>query len=411
MALTDRRIGPRPAAEPAGDLDAGRGAAGVPPAEALVDAVRALGPRIRAASADIERDRRLPPWLVVAMKETGIFRMTLPRAWGGPEIDLLTGIRAIEELSYADGSVGWCAMIGSDGGFWSSFLEDAVGRELYRDLDAVTGSSTRPSGRAVAVAGGFRVGGRWTFGSGCQHSTWMVSACVVHDADRPRVGPDGAPEVRLCYLPIEDCAILDTWTTTGLRGTGSHDYTAEDVFVPAERTFNQFTSPVRRPEPLYALRTAYTANGIAVPLGIARAAVDALLALAEGKLTRRGTGLRDEAFVQTAVARADALVCAARAYVFDVVGEVWGALVRGDELPPALRARYRLSLAAACQMCVDAVDLMYQAGGGSSPYAAHPLDKHFRDVHTAQQHMMFSPKVYEAAGRLLLGLDPGLPGY
>ena len=386
-------------------------AAGNDAGAALVEAVRALAPRIRAAADEIERDRRLPPALVQAMKDAGIFRMTLPRAWGGPEIDLLTQIRVIEELAAADGSVGWCAMIGSDGGFWSSFLDDAVGRELYRDLDAVTGSSTRPTGRAVAVDGGFRVSGRWGFGSGCQHSTWMVSNCVVYDGDAPRLGEGGAPETRLCYLPMADCTVLDTWTTTGLRGSGSHDYTAADVFVSVERTFNQFTSPVRRPEPLYALRTLYTANGIAVPLGIARAAVDAFLGLAEGKVTRRGTGLRDEAFVQTAVARADALVHAARAYVYDVMGAVWDALVRGEELSPQLRARYRLCLAAACKLCVEAVDLIYEAGGGASPYAAQPLDRLLRDVHTAQQHMMFSPKVYEATGRLLLGLEPGLPGY
>lgn len=386
-------------------------ATGGPTGEALAAAARALGPRIRAAADEIERDRRLPPWLVQAMKDAGVFRMTLPRAWGGPEVDLLTQLRVIEELSAADGSVGWCAMIGSDGGYWSSFLEDTVGRELYRDLDAVTGSSTRPTGRALAHNGGFLVSGRWGFGSGCQHSTWMVSNCVVYDGEAPRLGEGGVPETRLCYLPMADCTVVDTWTTTGLRGSGSHDYTAEDVFVPAERTFNQFTSPVLRPEPLYGLRTLYTANGIAVPLGIARAAVEAFLELAEGKVTRRGTGLRDEAFIQTAVARADALVHAARAYVYDVMGQVWETLLRGDELSPALRARFRLCLAAACKLCVEAVDVMYEAGGGSSPYAAGPLDRLLRDVHTAQQHMMFSPKVYEATGRLLLGLEPGLPGY
>ena len=386
-------------------------ATGGPTGEALAAAARALGPRIRAAADEIERDRRLPPWLVQAMKEAGIFRMTLPRAWGGLEVDLLTQIRVIEELSAADGSVGWCAMIGSDGGYWSSFLEDTVGRELYRDLDAVTGSSTRPTGRALAHNGGFLVSGRWGFGSGCQHSTWMVSNCVVYDGEAPRLSEGGVPETRLCYLPMADCTVVDTWTTTGLRGSGSHDYTAEDVFVPAEWTFNQFTSPVLRTEPLYSLRTLYTANGIAVPLGIARAAVEAFLELAEGKVTRRGIGLRDEAFIQTTVARADALVHAARAYVYDVMGQVWETLLRGDELPLTLRARFRLCLAAACKLCVEAVDLMYEAGGGSSPYAAGPLDRLLRDVHTAQQHMMFSPKVYEVTGRLLLGLEPGLPGY
>jgi alkylation response protein AidB-like acyl-CoA dehydrogenase len=377
----------------------------------ILEASRALAPEIRANAAKIEQDRCLPPALVVALKAAGVFRMTLPHAWGGPEVDFPTQLEILEALSAADGSVGWCAMIGSDGGYWSSFLEDEVGRELYRDLDAVTGSSTRPTGRAIAVDGGFQVSGRWTFGSGCQHSSWMVSCCVVYDGETPRVGADGVRETRLCYLPADACRIIDTWTTTGLRGTGSHDYTAEDVFVPAERTFNHLTSTIRRPEPLYSLRTLYSGNGIAVPLGIARAAIESLLELAAGKVTRQGSGLRDEVFIQMALARADALVGAARAYVYDVMGDVWAVLQRGDVLSRTQRARYRLSMSAACHMCVEAVDLMYHAGGGTSLYATSLLDRQFRDIHTAQQHMSFSPKTYEASGRLLLGLEPGLPGY
>src|SRR5262245_44322816 len=122
-------------------------------ADGLVDAARALGPTIRAAAEEIERGRRLPLPLVQALKDAGLFRMPMPRDWGGPEVDLLTQIRAIEELAYADGSVGWCVMIGSDGGYFTAFLDDAVGRGLYPDLDLVTGSSTRPSGRAVVVDG------------------------------------------------------------------------------------------------------------------------------------------------------------------------------------------------------------------------------------------------------------------
>src|SRR5687768_837921 len=129
-------------------------------------------------------------------------------------------------------------MIGSDGGYWTAFLDDAVGRDLYADLDAFTGSSVEPGGRAVAVPGGFRVSGRWRFGSGCRHATWMVANCVVFDGDAPRQAPRGGPDLRMCFLPAASCEVIDTWTTTGLRGSGSHDYAATDVFVPEERTFN-----------------------------------------------------------------------------------------------------------------------------------------------------------------------------
>src|SRR2546421_8935780 len=148
---------------------------------AILEAARALAPQIRAAAEEIEQGRRLPLPLVQAMKDAGIFRMPMPRAGGGPEVEPLMQIRIVEALSAADPSVGWCAMIGSDGGFFSAFLEDSIGRALYPDLDLVTGSSTRPTGRATVVDGGYRVGGRWQVSSGCQHSTYLVGNCLVYD--------------------------------------------------------------------------------------------------------------------------------------------------------------------------------------------------------------------------------------
>src|SRR5436190_17226152 len=171
----------------------------------ILDAARALAPQVRAVADEIEQGRRLPLPLVQAMKDAGVFRMPMPRAWGGPEVDPLMQVRIVEALSAADPSAGWCAMIGSDGGFFTAFLEDAVGRALYPDLDLVTGSSTRPTGRAMVVDGGYRVSGRWQFSSGCQHSTYLVGNCFVFDDSGQRFMEDGSPETRLCYLPAERC--------------------------------------------------------------------------------------------------------------------------------------------------------------------------------------------------------------
>jgi len=376
-------------------------------ARTILEASRALGPQIRAAAEQIETERRLPLELVSAMQGAGVFRMPIPRTWGGPEADPLTQIEVIEALSAADGSAGWCAMIGSDGGYFTAFLEDAVGRELYHDLDAVTASSLRPSGRAVEVAGGYRVTGRWAFASACQHSTWFVPLCVVFDGDAPKPTADGVPETRACFVRTDACEIVDTWTTTGLRGSGSHDVAVAEAFVPAERTFDLFTSPPRRPGALYALRTMFMVNGPGVPLGIARGAIESVVALAARKVgTYTGTGLREEAGVQQAVARADALVSGARGLVFDTVGDLWATLRAGDAPSPQQRARYRLCMAASCASCVEAVDLMYQVAGGTALYAPHPLDRALRDIHTLGQHVGFSPKAFETAGRMLLGLEP-----
>jgi alkylation response protein AidB-like acyl-CoA dehydrogenase len=377
----------------------------------ILEAARALAPQIRAAAQEIEQGRRLPLPLVQAMKDAGIFRMPMPRVWGGPEVDPLTQIRIVEELSAADPSVGWCAMIGSDGGYFTAFLEDSVGRALYPDLDIVTGASARPSGRAVVTDGGYTVSGNWPFASGCQHSAYLVANCFVFDDSGQRFMENGTPDQRFCYLPAERCRIHDTWTTTGLRGSGSHHFSAEDAFVPAEHTFDVRNSPILRDGPLYAWRPMFVINGAGVPLGTARAAIDALVELAAGKMTLAGTGLRNEAWVQTAVARADMLVVGARGYVFDAVGDFWQALVKGDTPTLRQRARFRFALAAAADMCVEAVDLMYQAAGGSSVYATNPLDRLFRDAHTINQHITSSPKSFEIAGQMLLGVEPGLPGW
>ena len=377
----------------------------------ILVAAKALAPQIRAASDEIEAGRRLPLPLVQAMKDAGIFRMPMPRIWGGPEVDPLTQIRIVEELSIANASVGWCAMIGSDAGYFTAFLDDDVGRALYPDLDLVTGSSTRPTGRAEIVPGGYRVTGRWQFSSGCQHSTYLVANSFTFDCGVQRFLADGTPESRLTFLRADQCEIVDTWTTTGLRGSGSHDFTASNVFVPVAHTFNIRTSPLQREGPLYSMPFLFVINGAGVPLGNARAALDVLTELAGSKQTLARTGLRDEAWVQSSVARAEMLLSGARGFIFDAVGDVWDSLVKGEPLSLRQRARFRLSLAASSQMSLEAVELMYEAAGGSSIYATNPLDRIFRDAHTMHHHITNSPKVYEQAGQLLLGIDAGLPGF
>lgn len=379
--------------------------------ERFVAAARALRPRILACRDEIESGRRLPLSLVQVMKDAGLFSMSMPRDWGGPEVDPMTQVRVVEALSMADGSVGWAAMLGLHAGYFAAFLDQAAAREMYADLDAFTGGVTRPTGKAVAVAGGYRVSGRWAFGSCCEHSAWLFSSCVVIENGEPRKAADGGVETRLCYLPGDAVQVIDTWTTTGLRGTGSHDYAVADFFVPAERTFDPMRAPIRRSEPLYGLRNMYLVNLSGIPLGIARASIDFVVELAEGKLTRIGTGLRDEAHVHAAVARAEALLGSARGFVFDVVEDVWAGLVAGRAVSARQQALFRLAICNAYDLCVEAVDLMFKTASGTALYASCPLDRHFRDVHTASQHFVVSTKIAEAAGRVLLGLKPNVPTF
>ena len=375
--------------------------------EELLQAVRALRPMVEAAAEEIETGRRMPLRIVEAMKAAGVFRMPMPREWGGPENDPLTQIEVIEELSSQNGSVGWCAMIGSDGGYFSALLDQDVAREMYRDLDSVTGGAVAPFGRAWPVEGGYRVSGRWPFGSGCQHSTWMSSGCLVYEGDAPRPGANGRPEFISCMLPGEACEILDTWHTTGLRGSGSHDYAVEDLFVPQERTFSLITSRSRRTSPLYRFPMMFLCNQGAVPLGIARAALDEVLRIAESKKNNlSGGSMRDDVLVQAALAREDARIGAARSHLMAVMGDFWETLCAGGEPTVVQRARFRSSIAFVHAECVTAVDTLYNLAGSAALYSGSVLDRCLRDIKTLNQHIVASPAVFGAAGKMLLGLDP-----
>jgi indole-3-acetate monooxygenase len=377
-----------------------------------LEAARELGPKIRAAAEEIEQGRRLPMHLVRDMQRAGMFRMAMPRTWGGPELDFLTQMRVIEALSMADASAGWCTMIGVDGGYMTAFIDQAVAREMYRDLDSVTAVTFAPPGKAVKTKDGFLVNGRWPFGSGCQHATWLIGHFLVFDGDSLRVGPNGLPETRFGFLPAEECEILDTWTTNGLRGSGSHDWTVKDRFIPEERTFNLAAPIIYRQGPLYALPNLLIYKVSGVGLGIARGAIEDFIAMASNKpmtfkspSASKAAMLRDESFVQCTLAQAEALVSSARGFVYEAFGDLWNTLAAGD--PPSLkqRARGRLAMAHGSAACLQAVELLYKANGGSSVYAGNAFDRRLRDMQTANQHTVVSLKTWEVTGRVLLGLE------
>jgi len=382
----------------------------------ILHAAIALGPRLRAAGDEIEQARRIPRAIADEMKTAGIFGMVMPRAWGGPELDPLTQFRVIESLAMADGSVGWCAMIGCDGGYVSAFLDQDVARTMYSDILVATGAAATPTGKATRVPGGYRIDGRFPFASGCHHCEWLWLGCVVIEDGAPRADANGVPVTRQCFVRLSQCEILDTWYTTGLRGTGSNDIAVRDVFVPDEHTFS-FQDPVlvKRPGPLHAFPFLFVAKGPAVGLGIARHAIDALVESAALKPARRYTlgdhleapkVLRDDVFVQEAVGRAETLLASARAYLFDVIGDLWTTMVGGGQPSAAQLARFTTNQAYVVGVCVDVVQLVCKAAGGTAVYEKAPFERCLRDVLTMNQHVVGTLRTYEMAGRLLLGLQP-----
>jgi indole-3-acetate monooxygenase len=379
----------------------------------LLDVARDVGTQIGAYRDEIERDRRLPPALVNTLARADLFRLLVPRAVGGLELDILTALCVFEELAKVDGAAAWAVMIGNSGLF-TAWLELEAGTEIIgADPCAPMGGVLAPAGRAISVEGGYRVTGRWAFASGCEYSTWLVGGCQIYDGGGARVGPTGEPEVRMLFFPRADCEILDTWSVGGLRGTGSHDFQVHEVFVPQRRSFSTADMPMQT-GPLYRLPLlALLASMLpAVTVGIARGAIEALTELATNKTpTAMRSLLRDRAMVQVQVAQAEALLRSGRAFLFETVSDAWAQVVAGRPISLQQHALLRLAATHAATCATQAVDLMYQAGGGSSVYTSSRLERAFRDVHVATQHLAIATTVYEPVGRVLLSLDPGTPAF
>ncbi len=340
----------------------------------------------------------------------GMFRLFVPARFGGYESDPITFVKVIEEISAVDGSAGWVVSVCAVGGLLAGHMgEDATFGIYGNNPDAIVAGGINPTGKAVAVDGGYQVGGRWAFGSGIQHADWVYGNCILYDGDAMRLDATGKPETRLMLFPAKDCAIHDTWHAGGLRGTGSHDFTVSDLFVPSERSLVAFGGHATQAGTLFQFPFSLFAVLIAaVPLGIARGAISALVALAQAKQPTGATVLlRERPSTQIAVARAEALVRAGRSFLFEALDEMGSEVAASGGASMRHRAQLRLACTLAAQNAAQAVDLMFEAGGATSVYESSPLERCLRDVRAALQHIAISPSSIELSGRVLLGLDCG----
>lgn len=380
----------------------------------LLEAARKLEPLVRSLSPGFDRDRQLPHALVEAIADAGLFSMWLPNALGGPELAPIPFLEVIEELSRQEGSVGWCTVIPAGYARLSGALSPEVATEIFGSRRGVLVGTLNPSGKAVAVPGGYIVSGRWSYGSFIAHSQWVLGNCVTHDDAGPRRGAGGAPELRLCLFPRAATTVFDVWHVGGLRATGSNDYQVTDLFVPAEMTIPlvSFSPPPVQPGPLYAIPmpTVFGSCIATVALGIARAAIEALMEIATAKTpTGSSSLLRDKPLTQIDLARAETALRSGRAFLFNELGACWDDVCAGRPVTLQRRAMVRLAVVQAIQGAIQAVDLMYACGGGTSLLESNRLERCFRDVHAAGQHLAVSPQTnLEPIGRLLFGLDPGI---
>lgn len=382
--------------------------ASTPSVEELVAQVE---PTIRRYAAAAEAERRLAPETVAALLDAGVMQTWVPRAYGGREMDPLPALRLFEEIARIDSAAGWIAANSSGIATLPMFLPAEGGAELFSQPRTLLAGGWFPPGRAEPVQGGYRVSGRWAFGSGSNYATWLTGQALVYDNGAPRLGPDGNPVAMIVWMRADEAEVLDTWHTLGMRGTGSHDFRVSDVFVPERRTWTiaPVTGlPPAYSGPLYRLGLWFVGPvNASVAIGIARAAVEDAIALAGAKTpSYTQTALADRSIVQDRIARARAAVDAARSYVEKAVGQAWqhtqetGKLISMEYgIPMALAGSYAHE--ATCQ----AVDLVQSVVGTTGIRAEQRFQQYFRDVHTVSQHAFSSPSRFESVGKILLGRE------
>jgi alkylation response protein AidB-like acyl-CoA dehydrogenase len=371
---------------------------------------RDLGSEIAASADEIERTRRIPAALLEKLHDSRLFRMLLPRSAGGDEIEPAVYVAAVEELARHDASIAWNAFVANSSALIAAFLEPAANRTIFGGPRSIVSWGPPNASRATAVEGGYRLTGKWDFSSGCRQASWMGAHGHVLEADGTlRLNRFGRPTIRTLLFPAEQATLIDTWQTIGLRGTASDSYSVDDVFVP--ETFSTTREdPTLRCErgPLYAftMQGLYAAGVAAVAFGIARAMLLEFTTLASRKSPRGLTRLADNAVVQADVARAEARLGSARAYLIETLTAIYAGA--GDVAPIELddRARVRLACTNAIQGAAEVADFAYKAAGVDAIFPGSPFERRFRDMHTLSQQIQARNAHFEQVGQVLLGVPP-----
>jgi alkylation response protein AidB-like acyl-CoA dehydrogenase len=372
---------------------------------------------VAAAEADAsERGRELTPAVLDAIAQSQLVRLLMPKHMGGAEQDFVTLNNVVAAVSAGDASTGWCLAQALTSTHATGYLPSDVLGEVFLNTNGIVCWGP-PAGLAKAsiVDGGYRVTGKWRFGSGGQHSKWFGGHSIVHGADgKPMLDKNGAPQFRTMLFPREQAHIIDAWHTLGLRATRSNDYEVTDLFIPEKfSTWRDFQPDRREPHAFFSI-PMLTLYGIAfsgVAIGIADACLTEFMKLAENK---KGGGpfagatatLSHNAVVRADIAKARAKWRRARAFLHEMFRDVWSSLVAGEPLVLTQRADLRLAITGAMKSSCEVVDYAFTAAGSNAIFTGSALERRFRDMHTMMAHGQAQMSNFESAGEALFGTEP-----
>jgi alkylation response protein AidB-like acyl-CoA dehydrogenase len=372
-----------------------------------LEAARKLAPLIRASADETDAARELPRPLFEALADAGMFHLAVPRAVGGGEIDFPTYVQVIEELGKADASTAWAVNQGAIFATYAARMPPETARAIWVDTPrGVVSNTPAPTAQAVVVQGGYRVTGRQGFSTGCRHASWVAAHAQVIENGEIRLDK-GQPEMRYLFVPVAEAELLDTWHVRGMRGTGTHHFVVNDVFVPSERSVLSATAPLLNDGPLYKIpRTlAFASGDAAVALGMSRSCLEAFFDLAGSKTPRSVQGLlRDQSMTQVVVGQAEAALRSGRAFLMEAVSDIWGEARATGAVSLERRAALRLATTHGIRLAAQIIESVYSASGATAAYDGNLIQRHFQDIHVITQHMQGRPAHYELVGRHWLGL-------
>jgi indole-3-acetate monooxygenase len=371
---------------------------------------QALLPAVAAAADRIEAERRIVPELVAALQEAGIFHMLLPPSLGGGGADIVAFNEVIQTIATADASTAWCLGQQIASTQSAGYLDPKIAREVFGPPHGAVAWGPPAGAKAVVTDGGYIVNGRWRFASGSGHCPWIGGHAAVIERDgKPRLDDRGQPVLRTMLFRKEQAAWTDIWHTIGLRGTGSNQYEVKDLFVPDAYTYWRDQQSDRTNDgPLFniPLLTLYGIGFSGVGLGLARASLDAFMALANNKTGRAGRGaMRDNPIIQSETAMVAGSLHAARAFLRQMLEEIWEAVNKNGATLDQ-RARLRLAITGALDQSVRVVDFSYTAAATSAIFNGSPFERRFRDMHTVTAQGQAHMSNFESAGQALFGIEP-----
>ena len=369
-----------------------------------------MTPLLRARAAAIDTERELTADVLDALHERELFRLSLPARLGGHELPIPVLAAVAEIIASADASTAWCLGQAFGCAMSAAFLDEDAAREVFGAADAVLAWGAGAQGKAVATRDGYRVSGSWKFASGVRHATWLGGHCKVYEADgSPRLDARGIHAHRTALFPRERAAIADDWYVMGLRGTRSEGYTIEDLFVESRLTLDRETpEECRLDATLYKFPTTnvYASVFSSVALGIARAMLDDLVALARTKSPRGArTSMRESAVIHTRLAELEAQLGAARAYQRETVREAWAEVDATRGITMAQRARIRLATTYAINQATAVSEQVYRLAGATAIFESGAFERRFRDAHAVSQQVQGRHTNFETVGRHMLDLD------